>query len=151
MSTVLPDVVDGLIAVATAGLTGITILDGFGNTDDPGDYLMVGVDDPNTPDLARGGRARSDWRTVGQGGSTRREEGSVTCAAMSWNGEGDLKSARDSAFATVAALETSLKTDPTIGGRVMFATTNSHDYIPAVGDTGAEVIVVFTVSYVARI
>ena len=45
----------------------------------------------------------------------RDQTGSVTCAALSWNGDADQKAARDAAYAVVAAVEDLLRTDPTLG------------------------------------
>ena len=114
MSTsVVPAVIDALVALADAALTGVTVHDAFGVSSDPGDYLMVGVQDPNDTGVAVSAESSQSFPHVGY--RTREEVGGVWCTALSWNGDADQKAARDAVYATVAAVEDLLRDDPTLG------------------------------------
>ena len=114
----IPAVTDKVIAVATAALTGVTILDGPlpGNAAE-GNYLAVGAAEMR-PDSDGTDAVDSSmvWRSTGP---TAQENLTLLCVARSWNGNGDQKSARDAAFTTVNALVNAWKTDPTWGGVVL--------------------------------
>lgn len=151
-TTVWFDVVDRLIDVFTDTLTNVTVLDHTGITDDPGDYLMVGIDDPDS-DSPSSGEFQQEWTSVP--GRHRSEDGTVTCAAMTWNGDSNLRVARADAKAMLAAIENNLRTDPNLGAAVpglmwtSFGTRGKPTQI--LGETGAVVIVSFDIAYKARI
>lgn len=148
-TSALPVVIDALLSLANS-LETVNVFDGFGVSDDPGDYLMIGVDDPNAVDSANGASSQQSWQHVGH--QTRNEEGEIICAALSWNGDGDLKSARVSAFAITALLENALRADPTLGGICLWTGYGTQtDYITSQGDTGAECLVVFRIMFKAYI
>src|SRR5690348_2679477 len=107
----IPATIDKVIAVLTAALPALTVLDGPA----PGDasqtnYLLVGASEA-APDS--GGtesvNGSQRWRTTGL---TREERFVLMCVARSWNGDGNQKSARDAAFSTMAAVEAQLRADP---------------------------------------
>lgn len=142
--SVVPALIDALVA-ATGGFDGLAV------TDEPGDYLMVGVDDPDTDDGAFAGESRQQWASANH--TTRDESGSITCAAYSWNGDGDQKSARDGAYALVEALAAVCRATPDLGVDSLLWTdfgsdTNLQQFQ---GDWGASALVVFTVAFRARI
>jgi len=151
-TTVLPDLIDAIIAAADAALSNVAVYDGFGVTSDPAeDVLLVGVDDPNASADSFAGYARQEWAHANH--TTRDEEGHVVCAASSWSGDGDAKAARDGAFATVAAVENALRANPSlglanvlwtsVGGRIALS-QNQHD-------SGASAVVIFTILFRSRI
>lgn len=108
--------IDRLVAVLTAGLPGIRVVDGDVVSGDAGDYLAVGWEDPDS-DRSTSATAQQSWN--GLGAKSRRESGSVTCLALSWNGESNgLKAARAAVQATAAAVENLLRADPNLGGTV---------------------------------
>lgn len=111
---VLPALIDALVLQATAAITTATVYDGVGVSDDPGDYLMIGVDDPDGPDWARSASGTRDWETVGLQNDIT-EIGDIACAALSWNGDGDQKAARDAVYAIGEALAGICRTTPTMG------------------------------------
>lgn len=118
--SVVPALIDALVAQATAavGLTGAeaTVYDGVGNADIAGDYLMIGVDDPDGPDWARSASVTRDFETVGGGAyNDIDEEGDIACVALSWNGSTDQKSVRDAVYAIAEALAGVCRTNPTLG------------------------------------
>ncbi len=97
---------------------GTQVLLGFGASDDPGDFLMVGVDDPNSPDpLAPSASGTQTW--AGLGANHRDEDGTVTCAALAWTGDADAtEDAIARVKAIVAAVEAHITADPNLGGAV---------------------------------
>jgi len=149
--SVVPALIDALVAAATAALPNVLVLDGMGATDDPGDYLMVGVDDPDTDGDAFSGDSQQKWAHAT--GSTRDELGQITCAAFSWNGNGDQKAARDSAYASVEALAAACRDSVDLGvdsiAWVDFGTDARLSQIQS--DSGAAALVVFQIAFRARI
>jgi hypothetical protein len=113
-TSVVPALIDALLAQARVNLPAILVFDGaYAATDEPGDYLMVGVDDPEST----GPTAADTAQEVANMGTPRDrdESGSVQCAALSWNGEWDQKAARDAVYATFAQVEDLLRADPSLG------------------------------------
>lgn len=113
-TSVLPALIPALVtAFGAAGAA--SVRDGFGPSDSPGDYLMVGVDDPNA--IGPTASATSDQSMATMGTRRSRDEvGDVTCLALCWNGDSDQKAARDAVFAMTAMVEATLRADPTVGG-----------------------------------
>lgn len=153
----VPDLIDALYTRATAALvanTAVQVLDGYGTDENPGDCLMIGVEDPASLETAFSG---SSSQTPGPFSTNRKrdENGSVTCAAYSWNGNADQKQARDAAYSYVAAVENLLRSDPNLG------IASGGDFVAQMGDTqrfsqnqtadGADALVVFNVMFFARI
>lgn len=150
----VPAVIDALLATAknAAGLTDVLVLDGFGLTEEPGDFLMVGVDDPDRTDAAASASSEQEWAHANH--TDRDERGAITCAALSWNGDANQKAARDAAYAITAALEDSLRADPTLGGVDGLLWTGfgqSSQLTQTQDDQGALALIVFTVAFRARI
>lgn len=112
--SVVPALIDALVAQATSAVTGATVYDGIGVSEEEGDYLMIGVDDPEGPDWARSASVARDWETVGLQNDID-EEGDIACAALSWNGDGNAKAARDAVYAIAEALAGVCRTNPTLG------------------------------------
>lgn len=154
---VVPALIDFLVSAAEAAMPTLLVVDGPGHTDDPGDFLLVGVDDPNNAGSAEAAVSDVTWAGLGQRASD--EAGLITCAALSRNGDGDQKAARDAAFGTVAALKsllTKATTDPasvqmSVAG-VLHARVGhlrlTQDQDP---ESGALALVIFDVAFAARI
>ena len=159
-TSVVPALIDALFTQAAAALPSALVLDGFGVTEDPGDFLMIGIDDPLSPDAAQSARMSQIPATAGTTRS-RDETGEVFCSAMSWNGNGgssaSQKQARDAAFAIVAAVETLCRTTPGLGiagyGYVVAQVGGASDFNVKQDQntTGAMCIVTFPVSFAARL
>ena len=150
--SVVPALIDALIAAAsTAGVA--NVLDGVSLSGDAaaGDYLMIGVDDPDSEGDAFTGSSRQRW--ANSNGRQRDEEGEITCAAYSWNGDGDQKAARDAAFVMVEALASACRATPDLGVANLLWTDFGSDtnLSQNQGDWGASALVVFTIAFRARI
>ena len=153
-TSIIPALIDALVAAARTALPDRLVHDAFGMTSDPGDFLMVGVDDPSGPTPATSADWAQSW--AGLGNHARDESGMITCAAYSWNGDGGdagQKAARDAAFATMAAVETFLRADPTLGvitsGWVQMGASLNLSQGPA--EYGVDALLVFQVAFQARI
>lgn len=150
-TSVVFDLVDALVSRFTDALS-VNVFDGYGITDDPGDFLMVGVEDPDS-DRATSSEGKQEW--AGLGAKARYEEGTVTCIAMSWNGDADLKAARAAAKATTVAVESNLRSDPNLGGVVAGLMWTGYgtrtELIQLQATDGACVMCVFDVAFKARL
>jgi hypothetical protein len=146
-------VIDGLYASMTAALPQVLVLDGQGDTEDPGDFLMIGVEDPDSDAYADSAESEQSW--AGIGNRARDEKGTVTCCALSWNGNGDQKAARDGVKAITDAVENVLRNDPTLGGVLpgpgwaQFGGRLNLSQIQT--EAGAASLAFFQVAYQARI
>lgn len=152
MSTsAIPAVIDALFTAATTALSNIKVYDGYGVSEDPGDFLMVGVEDPDYDAAANSANSRQSWATIGAG--SRDEEGEITCAALSWNGNADQKAARTGAFAIVAAVENLCRANPALGVSTVLWTGVGTDteLLQQQGEGGASAIVIFKIAFRARI
>lgn len=151
-TSTVPQLLDALFERATDALPDITVLDGPGITSDPGDYLMIGVDDPNTP-----GFAATSNQVPGPMASTRPrdENGSVVCIAYAWNGDGEQKAARDSAYSYMAAVEGILRDDPNLGiatgGNFVAQMGDLQELSQAPNGSGVDALLIFNISFFARI
>lgn len=154
-TSVVPDLIDALLALARSDAVAIVpnsnVFDGVGVTQDPGNFLMVGVEDPDM-EVAFAAEARQAWSGVGTG-APRDEEGDITCVAVAWNGDGDAKAARDAAYAIAAALEDALRDNPSLGVSSLLWTGfgSSSQLSQAQGTGGASSILIFRIHFRARI
>jgi hypothetical protein len=150
-TSVVFDLIGGLVD-RLGPLLDANVLDGYGLTDDPGDYLMVGVEDPDS-DRATSAEGRQEWN--GMGARSRLEEGTVTCIAMSWNGDADLSVARAAVKALTAEVEDHLRADPNLGATVPGLNWVGYgtrtELIQLQATDGACVMCVFDVAFRARI
>lgn len=156
-TSIVPALIDALVAGATANVPATTaVYDGFGVSDDPGDYLMIGVDDPDADGWANSADAQQDVSSDGPPSGARDQTGSVACCALSWNGDGDPKAARDAAAASMAALESYVRSTPGLTIASQSQTfwcwfTPSETWKQQQGDGGAQALVIFRVGFFARL
>lgn len=151
-TSVVPALIDALIAAADTALPDTLVSDGFGVTDDPGDFLMIGVEDPDTEQSAFSADTKQEWATADRSG-VRNEVGEITCAALSWNGDGNQKAARDAVYAITAELEDALRATPALGlsGLLWTSFGTSTQFSQAHDATGAVAMLVFRIAFQARI
>lgn len=104
----IPAAIDKLVAIWTAGLTDVSVIDGLLVTgSEPVKRVYVGYDgDPDGDVIAVPG----DQSWAGTVGTARRDETfSVTCCIVARNGAGNVKLARDAAFSVFATVSTVLR------------------------------------------
>lgn len=154
-TSAVPNVIGALVTLAAASLPNIIVSDGYAITDSPGDFLMVGVEDPETVTLARSAQASQSAATLSSNRS-RDETGTITLAALSWNGDDDLQAARTTAYGIVAAVENLLRSNPSLGLVPTFAYMvaemgQNMTLSQAQTDVGASVLVVFDIAFKTRL
>lgn len=150
-TSVVPDLIDALVSAATTALPNAIVSDGFGVTDDPGDFLMIGVEDPDTEDAAFSADSRQEWANANY--TVRDESGEITCCAVAWVGENNQKAARDAVYAISAGLEDMLRANPSLGvdGLLWTGFGSSTQLSQVQGNHGAAAQLVFRINYRARI
>ncbi|MGD9693919.1 MAG: hypothetical protein AB7G17_14365 [Phycisphaerales bacterium] len=149
-TSVGPNLLKALIESATALLPGVLVLDGVGVTNDPGDYLMIGVDDPTKPVPT----AITSTEEFGAFGSTRPrfENGSVFMTAFSWNGDADQEAARDAVYAIAGVLSDSVRpNDLAVPGLMSLGFGESSELRQAQTEYGAGAELSFSVKFQAQI
>lgn len=154
MISIVPSLIDALVTQATAALPAIRVYDGYGISSDPGDFLMIGVDDPDGPDPANTAAGQLAFATMRTAPGTRDEQGELVCAALSWNGNADMKGARDAVQAIATAVDTFTRADPSLGlaPSLLWALVGSnYDYSQQQDGEGAQALLVFRIGYRARI
>ena len=145
-----PAVIDALIALGNT-LPNINVHDGVATTLDPGDFLMVGVEDPDIEGAAFSADGSQDWAWMGPDAPTS-EEGDVTCVALSWNGDGDAKLARDTAHTIITGLLDAISADVTLGIPYLLHARfgKSIQFSQAQGEGGASAYFIFRIHYSAQ-
>lgn len=151
-TSVIPALIDALFTQATAALPDVSVHDGYGVSEDPGNFLMIGVDDPDSQVAAFTSESSQAMATFG---GTREQTGSVTCAALAWNGDGGnvgQKAARDAAYAIQATVEGLLRADPTLGvtpsnNRPLTAEMGDERLSQNQYDAGCDALLIFTVKF----
>jgi hypothetical protein len=154
-TSTVPALIDALTSAADLALSDTNVFDGPGSCDDPGDYLMVGVDDPFNVTSAV--LSASVEQVAGPSGTNRPrdESGTLWCSALSWNGDADQKVARDRVYAIQAAVENILRANPSLNiaaGGLFYAELGVGGSLKQdQGTDGAMAILAFPISFRARI
>ncbi len=128
------------------------VIVGPGVTDDPGEhgFVFLGVSDPDESAYSEAAVASQSWAQLG--GRVRDETFSVHCAAVAWNGAGDIYRAMDDAYGLMAAVEAALVADPSLGSVLLFAPgITAHSLRLVQDEHGAGAQVPFDVTCRARI
>lgn len=156
----VPALIDALVAKSQAKLADRTVTDGYGVVGNAGDYLMVGIDNAELLDASASAESSQDMSTASLR-HIREEFGSVTCLALSWNGDGSnagQKAARDAAYATVAGVAQLIRDDPSLelafdGTFPFFVCTfgSSTRLLQNQDNSGAESAVVFTIAFATKV
>lgn len=151
--SVVPLLIDAMLDTYRAALEGVRVSDGTGVTDDPADYLMVGIQDPfdSTDSSAN---SEQDWAGVGTF-APRSEVGSVFCAALCWSGDTNMKTVRDRVYEivdTVAALHRD-PNDVSLGvPQLLWTSFGARTNLEQnQGDEGCYALVMFSVEFNAQI
>lgn len=137
----VPAVIDALVTTLTAALPNVTVIDGPLVTVPSGDYLTVGW----TPD---GDTTTGVQDRAPSGGHARTEHIEVPCYCDSFSGSTAVSARRTAAFTLMAAAETALNADQTLGGVVSapgYAQLGAYTERQEQTDAGVAVGVVFHV------
>lgn len=148
--SVVPALIDALVAQCTAACPGVLVVDGPGiETDDAEDFLHIGMRDPRNPS----GSAATETQEWPKASShSRSGTGTIFCTAVSWDGTGDQQAARNQVYATVAAVQQLLHADPRLGvDGVVKTSYTSIDYDQGQTPVGAFGVVLFGVDFEERL
>lgn len=160
-TAVVFDLISELVDTFATALPTVNVYDGQGGTDDPGNFLMVGVGDPNSDEPATSASGSLTWAGLGHRSSKEGSESAparITCVALAWNGSTGndaQKAAREAVRDISSAVEVALRTDPNLGGRVpglnwvRYAGDWSLDQLSASDGTAA--IFQFDITYIASL
>lgn len=151
----LPEFIDALVTQGRTALADeeVLVLDGYDVTGDPSDFVMIGVENPDLAEAAFSGAGTQVAATMGTA-RKRDEDGSVTCAAYSWNGDCNQKAARDAVFGYMAAFETLLRADPSFSidaGGLFVGQLGEWRLSQNQNEDGADALLIFTIRYRARL
>jgi hypothetical protein len=145
----IPATIDALLAAcrASTDLTGVQVVDG----PPPNWTLLANVDvlyvGGSPDDIGSGAAGEQDFAQLGA--QRRDERFLIAVTADCWNGNADMKAARDRAFTLMAAVEKILRGpggDPSLGGAVLYSdVAGPIDYRPQQMQDGAGVRLVFNV------
>lgn len=128
---------------------------GVAVTNDPGDYLMIGVDDPDDAEASGTTATTREWETVGIQADVR-EVGDIPCTALSWNGGSDddaAIAACTDVYAIAEALAAVVRANPNLGlQEVSWALFGAETELTEIQDaSGAKARLKFTIHYQALI
>ena len=149
-TTAFPAVVSGIISQLSASpaLAGVRIFDGIEvDSSYPSDFIAIGHDGTDDGDVT----AVSLTQTYDQIGAVKMfEDGSIDCFLASWDGTTDLASRRTRAFAIMSAIDSAIRTDPSLGGACLFSGISQNTTAYRQTSAGVAVVVNFTITYKAR-
>lgn len=148
--SIVPDLIDALVALFADQLPDVMVTDGYDVTENYGDALWIGVDDPTSMDAAGSASFEQTW--AGASFATRDETGTITCAASSSNGDGDAKAARDGVFAIAATVQEQLrlKSSLTVDG-LNWTNFAGGELRQQQDDMGAYALLIFRIAFRARL
>lgn len=151
--TVVFDLLDALVREYRAALPpSVIVYDGTSLSEDPSDFVMVGVGDPNSDQPPNSAESEQEW--AGLGAKRGDEDGTIHCCAVVWNGETEgLSEARVNLRSLLDTLAAVHVEDPTLGvGPVMwtrFGGRTSTTQIQALD--GSSIVHTFEIKFKARI
>lgn len=143
--SIVPATIDKLVALslATLGPLGVNVSDSDPIAMDVGDWLCIGVEDPEGPTPHHTADSSQEWS-----GATRAlgldETAFITCSAIAWSGDDDVKTVRDRVYAILAGLTALIREDPRLGipgvVRIVVASTDLTQGVAAEGGTFARLV-----------
>lgn len=142
----LDDVTAALIATwqAVPALAGVAFYDGPGISQSPDlDLLVIGDDGDPESDVAS--TFEQEWANLSH--TRRSERGEIPCAAIAQSGETDMSGRRIRAFQLLAACESALMADPTLGDVALSVEFLGGAARPVQNTRGAAMVAPFTVRY----
>jgi hypothetical protein len=151
-ASAIPATIDALYTLFTAALGGVAVVyDGAAMTDAADTArLYVGMTEPDHDDFDTAAESEQDWAWLGH---TQRDETlHIRCAAWSWDANGVMKTARDTAFLVVKAATDALQNDPKFGAVVLYSLgVTTQTLYQLQDDDGAKVRLPFTITCRARL
>lgn len=152
-SSVIPDLIDALVAVGGSLMPDVTVTDGLPLEANTGAYLSIGVDDPGVTSAAVAARSTVEWAGAALINGLN-EAGEITCAAWTrGRADADMKTSRDEAFAIHAALLAYIRTHVGLGVAGVWSTWvgGADEFSQTQDEYGATAILRFGFYFKARI
>lgn len=156
--SIVPYAIDRLVAILGA-VSGLTVFDGPGVTDDAHmDVLCIGWTDPETTGMDEAATLNQSWPYLGH--AQRDEVSDIHCVATAWNGDADMKAARDKVFSYLTAIGSAIEADPSLGFNdapvagiqlLVVAGITVGTFTQNQDDTGAIARIVFTIQIKGRV
>lgn len=157
-TTIAFDLITQLVVTCRANVpAGTTVYDGQGAAaDDTGNFLMVGIGDPNSQDPEVSAAGTQEWAAIGNRAGN--EEGTVHCCAVAWSGDigsDAQQQVREDVRDIVADVDAALRADPNLGGTVpglMWVRYGRNYSLEQISATdGVAAVFKFDIDYRARI
>lgn len=156
-TTIAFDLVTALVATCRANVPeGTKVYDGPGVSGDPGNFLMVGVPDPDSNAPSESASGTQEWSGIGA--KATGEDGAVICCALAWSGEtGDAaqQKVREAVRDIVKGVDLTLRADPNLGGAVpglnWVRYGKNYRLTQLSADDGVAALFYFEVAYKARL
>ena len=99
----VPILLDAMVSRWADALDDWTVTYGWDGTQNTGDYLMIGADDPFSSE-GEAATTEEDFATATREGIS--EKGSITCVAFSWNGQADgQREATETVYAALKVMQ----------------------------------------------
>ena len=151
-ATALPNFINNVITVLqnSSALTGVQIYDGPTVSIDsyPSNWIAIGHDGNEDGDVSVG-TFRNNWELVGN--YKRWEEGELNCTLVAQSGDNtNLHAIRTTAYSMLSTVDTIMRSDPSVGGSVLYSGLESHEPRYMQTNAGAACIIIFTIAYRAR-
>jgi len=148
MDPALPAVQAALVALWTAALPDTPVYDDDPNVGDL-DYTYVLVGDDEDPDSETSSTFEQEWADLGC--SSKHERGAIPCVAVASTGDTDPIAVRTTAYQLLAACETALRANRTLGGLVMTSQLQRGASAAGQATEGALAKVQFEITYLAQV
>lgn len=147
-ASAIPATIDALVALFRAA--GIETNDGPSVSDEPAPSVVLVGESPDPLNDSPVATGEQGWAWLGH--NQRDETFEVSCVALAWNGDSDMRVARDAVFASMSAVAAAIQSDPRLGGAVLEVRgISSTSLYQRQSDMGAEASLPFTVSCRARL
>lgn len=148
--SVVPGLIDALVAQATTALPNVYVSDGYPLVRDSGDFLLVGADD-----IDPAVNSATAQESPGPFGTNRPrdEAGEISLVAYSVSGDEDPKAARDAVYACAQAVASLCRSTPTLGVTSVLWTGygSSSTLRQEQTSAGAQATLSFSISFRARL
>lgn len=138
-----------LVALWKTALPTVEVRDGpQANSDSANAWLFVGSNGDAPVDGMQAVQANQDWQAFQK---VKQENADITCALVVVSGDSDTVGVRSLVYSYLGTAEDSVRADPTLGGLVITSGISSHQYYPALTQSGPKARLVFTLTYLAQI
>lgn len=150
--SVVPDLIDALISAYRERRADVLVVDGSDPVGDDADLVLyVGMADPrSTAADNAAGSLTQEWPNATA--QTRRETGTITCAAMAFDGSEVMKAARDAVFSIFSDVQLMMWADPRLGvAGVVKTSVGNVSLDQAMTTRGAFATLLFSIDFESRL